>query len=103
NSSGEIDSPKVWIGSVTTNSSGAATVTYSSAGFSSITSVQLTALRNGADVTTAPLASIVGTPTTTSCNILTVESKNTGVLLGGNVEGLEISASVTVYVTVWGT
>ena len=102
-SSGEEPNPKCWVGQVTTDSSGNATVNYSSASFNSIYSVNCIAVVAGATILTAPLVSLTSLPTTTSVSLMTIESKTTGVLiLNTSVQGLQAAPSVTVYVTVWG-
>lgn len=62
NSSGVIVGCKVWIGNVTVNSSGAWSVNYSSAGFSTVSSVQVSPL----NATNGGLIIPQGTPTITA-------------------------------------
>jgi hypothetical protein len=97
---------KIWADSVSQPASPLATgqlaVDITNAGFTKILSIQATA-KGGTDVTNAPLVSILGY-SLTKINFLLVESKITGILLGGNVEGLEPSIINTtkIFVTVIG-
>lgn len=97
---------KIWADSVsqpaTPLATGQLAVDISSAGFTKIMSITATA-KGGTDVTNAPLVSILGY-SLTKINFILVESKLTGVLIGGNVEGLEPSISNTtkIFVTVVG-
>ncbi len=86
-----------------TTSGNSVTFNISAAGFTTVGNVQATAFSNGATVTTAPIA-VVTAKSTTSITVSLFESKNTGVLIGGNVEGLEphAVAGTEVYLTVRG-
>ena len=86
-----------------TTSGNSVTFNISAAGFTTVGNVQATAFLNGATVTTAPIA-VVTAKSTTSITVSLFESKNTGVLIGGNVEGLEphAVAGTEVYLTVRG-
>lgn len=102
NSGGLISNLKAWIGTDTTDANGAWSVDISSASFSNIIAAQVTPQRNSANIGSIPLASIE----TFSTSLVTgyvVESKLTGVLLGGSIEGLEFAPSgVLVSIVVWG-
>lgn len=79
---------KEWNGKATTGTgTNEYTFNISAAGFSSISNIQVSGYYNGATTTTAPLVA-VKTYSTTSVTVVVAESANTGVLLGGNIEGL---------------
>ena len=86
-----------------TTSGNSVTFNISSAGFTTVGNVQASAYLSGATVTNAPIA-IVTAKSTTSITVSLFESKNTGVLIGGNIEGLEphAVAGTEVYITVRG-
>jgi hypothetical protein len=86
-----------------TTSSNSVVFDISPAGFSSIVDFDCKAFLNGAGVTTAPIA-IVTAKSTTSITVSLFQSKTTGVLIGGTIEGLETHAVVgtEVYLTVQG-
>ena len=67
NSGGLVASPKIWIGTTTT-SGGAWSIDYSSAGFTSVLSVQATALLTAANVYDRVNASLSAAPTTTTAS-----------------------------------
>lgn len=79
---------KEWNGkATTTTSSNSYSFNISSAGFTSITSIQVSAYYNGGNSQTMPIPS-VNSYSNTSVNIVIAESANTNVLVGGTVEGL---------------
>lgn len=104
NSSGAITSQiKKWIGVVTASTASGQSINISSAGFSSILSVQVTALQNSSNQNGALVSVKSASTTALTANIY--KSKTTGVLLGGNIDGLELHdapSSVTLYVEVTG-
>lgn len=65
NASGLVANAKIWSGTVTTNASGAWSVDYSAAGFSSAPVVQATVVGAGANAAQTRNASLSATPTTT--------------------------------------
>ena len=94
---------KEWTGKLKT-ATATAVFNVSSAGFASIVSFDATAFLAGATVRNAPIASVVAY-TTTSFTVRLLESKTTGVQIGGTVEGLEdhAIAATEVSLTVRGT
>lgn len=93
----------IWQVSGTTNATGAITFTIPAGAFTTVYSVTATAVRDTVNPALACFA-LVRTYTTSSVVVQVFESKNTGVLLGGNIEGLELStAATTVLLTVFGT
>ncbi|CAA7196803.1 autotransporter outer membrane beta-barrel domain-containing protein [Chryseobacterium potabilaquae] len=93
---------KEWNGSVTT-ATNTAVFNISSASFSSISNISVATELIGASVNNAPIG-VITARSLTSITVSLYESKNTGVLIGGNIEGLE-DHSVTntvVYLTVKG-
>lgn len=87
----------------TTSASGALTFTLPAGMFTTITSVQASAIRDSAAPGQAAFA-MVRSFSTSSVVVQVFESKMTGVVLGGNVEGLELSTSaITVHLAVFGT
>lgn len=98
NSSGLLNSPKIWVGTATTNGSGAWTVDISSAGFSSISSVSANSVDNA------------GTAITES--VVTVKTVSTSSITGAVVKGLTAvlasptltyeTSGIPVHVTVYG-
>ena len=94
---------KIWVAEVSNTSNGIQTVSIpSNVGFSSIGGIQVTA-KGGSSVTTAPIA-MVTSNTTSSVTIRVLESHNTGVLIGGNVEGLDAhgDTNTKIYIRVEG-
>ncbi|CAA7387097.1 autotransporter outer membrane beta-barrel domain-containing protein [Chryseobacterium fistulae] len=93
---------KEWNGAVTTASN---TVVFniSAASFASISNISMGTELIGASVNNAPLG-VITARSLTSITISLYESKNTGVLIGGNIEGLEDHsvANTVVYLTVKG-
>lgn len=86
----------------TTDSSNEYTFNISSAGFSSIVSIQATGFYNGTNVASQPLIS-VKSYSTSSVTLIIAESANTNVLLGGTIEGLtSFLKSGEVFITVRG-
>lgn len=75
----------------------------SSASFSTINSIYVTTELIGGVITNIPLGSITA-KSTTSVTVTLVDSKTTGVLIGGTIEGLELHtvAGTRVYITVKG-
>lgn len=94
---------KRWVGTVTPSTSNGYSIDISSASFGTILSVNLTAFEN---VATEKGAFVSGkTKSTTAVVVNTYRSKNTGILIGGNVEGLEFHptpANVSICVVVTG-
>lgn len=84
-------------------STGTATFNISAASFSSISNIQVTAELSSGGVGNSPIPSVTS-KSTSSITITLLESKNTGVLVGGNIEGLEThaTAGTRVYITVRG-
>jgi hypothetical protein len=103
NSSGLVLSPKVWIGTVTTGSTGTFTVNISSASFSSILGISAIVVSNTTTITSQPWVTIQ-TVSTTSIGGTAIDDSSTTSILGINVEGVENAGTgLTVYITVIGT
>lgn len=86
---------KFHIANGTTSATGALTVTIPAGVFTTVLAVVANPLRNTTDPTTACFA-VVRSFSATQVVIQVFESKSTGVLLGGNVEGLEATSTATV-------
>lgn len=93
NSSGLVQNSLTWSGSATTSSSGAFTADISSAGFTTITSVQVSAVGTTGLALTTPLASVTSTSATSISGV---------VILPGLTGGVFAGSGITVYVTVFG-
>jgi hypothetical protein len=94
---------KIWLAEIFNTATGIVTVNIpANVGFSNILGIQLTT-KGGTTTETAPIA-MVTSNTTSSVTIRVLESKNTGILLGGNVEGLEahVNTATKIYVRVEG-
>jgi hypothetical protein len=94
---------KIWVAEVSNVAGGIQTVSIpSNVAFSSIVSIQVTA-KGGSSVTTAPIAIVTGN-TTSAVTIRVLESQTTGVLIGGNVEGLDVhgDTNTKIYIRVEG-
>lgn len=86
----------------TSSTTGALTFALPAGYFTTVNSVQASCIRNTADPTLAAFA-MVRSFSTTSVVVQCFESKNTGVLLGGNVEGLELAtAALSIHLMVVG-
>lgn len=93
---------RVWCFSGTTSATGALTVTIPAGAFTTVLGVSATPVRNTADPTLGCFA-LVRSYTNTQIVIQVFESKTTGILLGGSVEGLELTATATpILLTVFG-
>jgi hypothetical protein len=98
-SAGQVSAPKVWMGTATTVSGGTFSVSISSASFTTVTSVLVTAQLSGSTAATAPIATVQTSSTTTITGIV-VESAT--VILGGS--GLQVvGAGIVVNVVVYGS
>lgn len=85
---------KIWVAEIDNTATGVITVTFpTNIGFTSILAITATA-KGGTDVTNAPIATIVSN-TASQVVLRIVESKTTGILIGGNTEGLEAHTSTT--------
>lgn len=94
--------PKIYTDALATSATGAVTFGLPASYFTTLNSIQATVVRNTADPALATFA-MVRSYTATSVVVQCFESKNTGVLLGGNIEGLELtSAAVVVMLMVIG-
>ncbi|CAL1520426.1 hypothetical protein [Chitinophaga sp. MM2321] len=96
---------KIWADSVSNTPAGLPQVDISSAGFSKILSVNVTA-RGGTDVTSAPSAAVLGY-TLSRLYLILMESKTTPIVLLNTAEGLELhnnaaAAATKIFVTVIG-
>lgn len=94
---------KIWVAEVDNNNTGLVTVAIpSNVGFTTILAITVTA-KGGSDATTAPVATIASN-TTSQVVIRVVESKTTGILIGGTAEGLEahVNTSTKLYLRVEG-
>ncbi|MET0299754.1 MAG: hypothetical protein ABW036_08330 [Flavitalea sp.] len=94
---------KIWMAEVSNTATGIITVTVpSNVGFTNISSIQLTA-KGGNSVTNAPYANVTSN-TLTTISIRVQESKLSGILIGGTVEGLEphIETTTKIYIRVEG-
>ncbi|WP_183147977.1 autotransporter outer membrane beta-barrel domain-containing protein [Chryseobacterium nematophagum] len=93
---------KEWNGAVTT-ATNTAVFNISSASFSGISNISVGTELIGAGVNNAPIG-VITAKSLTSITVSLYESKNTGVLIGGNIEGLEDHsvANTVVYLTVKG-
>ncbi len=90
-------------GAGTTNATGGVTFTLPSNYFTVVYGAVATAVRNSADPTMATFA-MVRSWSSTSVVVQVFESKTSGVLLGGIIEGLEASgAGIPVQLMVFGT
>lgn len=67
NSAGLVAAPKMWVGSATTNSSGQWSVSFASAGFATLLSVQAQAWSSDGTITNATGCSVTGA-TTAGCS-----------------------------------
>lgn len=85
---------RIYSASGTTNTAGQLTFTLPAGFFTAILSVQAQAVRNSTAATQACFAQVL-TYNQTSVAVAVFESKTTGVLLGGTVEGLEPTPSAT--------
>ncbi|MET0701658.1 MAG: hypothetical protein ABWY93_18565 [Mycobacterium sp.] len=93
---------RVWTASAVSSATGAVTFTIPAGTFTTVQFIELTVMRDTADPTLAAFA-MLRSFTTTSVVGQVFESKNTGVLLGGFIEGLDVaSAAVSVMVKVTG-
>lgn len=93
---GLVADQRLFIGSLTTNGSGAGSLDISAAGFTLVRAVIPAAFNSGAGITNAPVVSITAV-STTSISVLTMESNTPP-----TSDGLEISASRTVYLLIIG-
>lgn len=92
----------VWTTTGTTNATGAITFTIPAGAFTTIYTVHADAVRDTANPALGCFA-MIRSYSTTAVTVQVFESKNTGVLLGGNIEGLEVATTaVTVLLTVLG-
>jgi hypothetical protein len=94
---------KKWEGAIAGTTASGQSIDISSAGFSTVLSIQVTAKENVATVKGALVS--IKSNTTSAVVVNIYSSKNTGVLIGGNIEGLEFHtapANVTLFVTVTG-
>jgi hypothetical protein len=97
------DVTKIWIAEVANNVSGTTTVAIpTNVAFTTILNIQVSAKSPNA-LTTAPVVSIVSN-TLTSIVVRAMESKTTGILVGGTAEGLEphIDTATRIYIRVEG-
>lgn len=79
---------KIWVAEVANDATGIQTISIpSNVAFTTILNIQISA-KGGSSLTTTPIVSITSN-TTSSVTIRVLESKLTGVLIGGNIEGLE--------------
>ena len=94
---------KIWVAEVANDATGIQTINIpSNVAFTTILNIQISA-KGGSSVATAPIVSVTSN-TTSSVTIRVLESKNTGVLLGGNIEGLEAhtDTNTRIYIRVEG-
>lgn len=85
---------KIWVAEIDNTATGVVTVTFPvNIGFTTILAITATA-KGGTDVTNAPIATIVSN-TAAQVVLRIVESKTTGILIGGNTEGLEAHTATT--------
>ncbi|MDF2380127.1 hypothetical protein JMG10_01515 [Nostoc ellipsosporum NOK] len=94
---------KIWVAEIDNTATGVITVTIpTNIGFTSILAITATA-KGGTDVTNAPVATITSN-TTTQIVLRIVESKTTGILVGGTTEGLEphVTTTTKIYLRVEG-
>lgn len=93
---------KIYATNGTSSANGALTFTIPAGVFTNVYAATATAVRNTADPALACFA-LVRSATPTQVVVQVFESKTSGVLLGGVVEGLEATASATVVaLTVFG-
>lgn len=85
---------KIWVAEIDNTATGIITVTFPvNIGFANILAITATA-KGGTDVTNTPVATIVSN-TAAQVVLRIVESKTTGILIGGNTEGLEAHTTTT--------
>lgn len=85
---------KIWVAEIDNTATGVVTITFPvNIGFTTILAITATA-KGGTDVTNAPIATIVSN-TAAQVVLRIVESKTTGILIGGNTEGLEAHTATT--------
>lgn len=102
NSTGEILAPVVYHCTPgTTDASGNVTLTIPSGKFTTIDGYAPSTFLSGASVTTAAFVCVTA-KSLTSFTLMALQSKTTGVLIGGSVQGLQVASGVTVGLTVWG-
>jgi hypothetical protein len=100
---GVVTSPKIFTGAAFTDATGSVTFTFPTGFFKEILSAQATVERNTTDVTRAAFC-WVSEWNMTRAIVRVAESKTSGVLLGGTVEGVELSgAGILIHATVIGT
>jgi hypothetical protein len=100
--SGAVLGPKMFTGAATTDSTGSVTFTWPTGFFTSILSAQATVERNTTDVTRASFC-WVSEWNMTRAIVRVAESKTSGVLLGGSIEGIELAgAGILVHAMVIG-
>lgn len=94
---------KEFNGKITTGAESTAVFNISSAGFVSITSVQVAAKYSGATAVNAPVA-VITAESLTSITVTILESKTTNTLILSSAEGLELHAvaGTEIYLTVKG-
>lgn len=100
NSAGSITTPKIWVGTATTNASGIFSVSITSASFATVISAQCTAILSGSNSTNAPIATLQ-TLTTTTVSGIVVESAVVSAL--GNNGLTNVPINIIVHITVFGT
>lgn len=83
---------RVWTDSKATSATGAVTFTIPAATFTTVQFIELTVMRDTADPQFATFC-MLRSFTTTTVVAQCFESKQTGVLLGGVIEGLELATS----------
>lgn len=84
--------PKIYTDSKATDATGAYTFTLPAGYFTALHYTDVTCVRDTNNPAFGTFA-MVRSFTTTSVVVQCFESKNTGVLLGGNIEGLEVATS----------
>ena len=97
---GRISTPKIWVGSTTTNSSSEWSVTITSAGFSTVSSAIAIGVRN----TSTSINNVIATLRTVSTSTITgrlVMGDSLGLNGGNTIQGA--GTGFTVYVTVYGS
>ncbi len=93
---------KVWSGVGTTSATGEVTFTLPTSYFAEVHTAQATVFRNTTNITEYAFA-FVRSLSTTSLVVRVGESKTTGVLIGGTIEGAEATgAGITVHASVFG-
>lgn len=96
---GLIGSPKAWVGTATTNGSGLWSVSFATAGFSTITSVQAQAVSADNTITNATGCSLTGV-STSGCNGVAFKTQ---VSVLGLLPIVPVAAGTTIYVFATGT